>query len=112
MTRFLISFDARAMDHIPHEDMPAVSEAAHAVVREAMDAGAWVFGGGLENQKPSIVAMTERPRTARTPGRRRTLRRRRILTRGGAEVGCQDRGRLQLCSRGPRVHARSGRREL
>ena len=82
MTRFLISFDARAMDHIPHEDMPAVSEAAHAVVREAMDAGAWVFGGGLEHQKPSIVAMTERPRTARTPGRRRTLRRRRILTRG------------------------------
>lgn len=57
MTRFLISFDARAMDHIPHEDMPAVSEAAHAVVREAMDAGAWVFGGGLENQKASIVAI-------------------------------------------------------
>ena len=56
MTRYLISFDAHAMDHIPDEDMPAVSEAAHAVVREAIDAGVWVFGGGLENQKASIVA--------------------------------------------------------
>jgi hypothetical protein len=56
MTRYLISFDAHAMDHIPDEDMPAVAEASHAVVYEAMDAGVWVFGGGLENQKASIVA--------------------------------------------------------
>ena len=56
MTRYLISFDAHAMDHIPDEDMPAVAEAAHAVVDEAMDAGVWVFGGGLENQKAGIVA--------------------------------------------------------
>jgi hypothetical protein len=33
-----------------------VAEASHAVVYEAMDAGVWVFGGGLENQKASIVA--------------------------------------------------------
>ena len=56
MPRYLISFDAHAMDHIPEEDMAAVGDAAHAVVREAMDAGAWVFGGGLENQKASVVA--------------------------------------------------------
>ena len=56
MTRYLISFDAHAMDHIPAEDIPAVGEAAHAVVDEAIDAGVWVFGGGLENQKASIVA--------------------------------------------------------
>ena len=56
MTRYLISFDAHAMDHIPDEDMPAVAEASHAVVSEAMDAGVWVFGGGLEHQKASIVA--------------------------------------------------------
>ena len=56
MTRYLISFDAHAMDHIPDEEMPAVAEASHAVVDEAMDAGVWVFGGGLENQKASIVA--------------------------------------------------------
>src|ERR687888_1695764 len=56
MTRYLISFDAHAMDHIPDEDMPAVARAAHEVVEEAMNAGVWVLGGGLENQKASIVA--------------------------------------------------------
>jgi hypothetical protein len=56
MTRYLISFDARAMDHIPDEDMPAVARAAHEVAEEAMNAGVWVFGGGLESQKASIVA--------------------------------------------------------
>ena len=56
MTRYLISFDAHAMDHIPDEDMPAVAKAAHAVVQEALNAGVFVFAGGLENQKASIVA--------------------------------------------------------
>ena len=56
MTRYLISFDAHAMDHIAREDMAAVGEAAHAVVSEAMEAGVWVFGGGLEHTKASIVA--------------------------------------------------------
>ena len=56
MTRYLISFDAHAMDHIPAEDIPAVAEAAHEVVEEAMNAGVWVFGGGLENQRASVVA--------------------------------------------------------
>ena len=44
------------MDHIPDEDMPAVANASHAVVQEAINVGVWVFGGGLENQKASIVA--------------------------------------------------------
>jgi len=56
MTRYLISFDAHAMDHIPSEEMPAVGTAAHEVVQEAMDAGVWVFGGGLENQKATLVS--------------------------------------------------------
>lgn len=56
MPRYLISFDAHAMDHIPEPDMPAVADAAHAVVQEAMDAGVWVFGGGLEAEKASVVA--------------------------------------------------------
>jgi hypothetical protein len=56
MTRYLISFDAHAMNHIPDEDMPAVAKASHEVVQEAMDAGVWVFGGGLENQEASVVA--------------------------------------------------------
>jgi hypothetical protein len=55
MTRYLISFDAHAMDHIPDEDMPAVAKAAHAVVQEALNAGVWVFGGGLESRRASVV---------------------------------------------------------
>ena len=56
MTQYLISFGADAMDHIPDEDMPAVAKAAHAVVQEALSAGVFVFTGGLEGQKASIVA--------------------------------------------------------
>ncbi len=57
MTRYLISFPGTAMDHIPEEDWPAVGEAAHAVVREAMVAGVWVFGGGLaEDVDPVLVS--------------------------------------------------------
>jgi hypothetical protein len=56
MPRYLISFHAHAMDHIPDEDMPAVVNASLAVVQEAINAGVWVFGGGLEHQKESIVA--------------------------------------------------------
>jgi hypothetical protein len=47
MARYLISFPSDAMNHIPAEDLPAVGDAAGAVVQEAMDAGVWVFGGGL-----------------------------------------------------------------
>jgi hypothetical protein len=38
MARYLISFDDGAMDFIPEEEMPAVGEAAHAVIRDAQDA--------------------------------------------------------------------------
>ena len=55
MTQYLISFNDGAMDHIPDEDWPAVGKASHAVVQEAADAGVWVFGGGLERQRASIV---------------------------------------------------------
>ncbi|HLX21690.1 MAG TPA: YciI family protein [Gaiellaceae bacterium] len=56
MTRYLISFEAHAMDHIPAEEMPAVGVAAHDVAAEAMEAGVWVFGGGLETAEASVVA--------------------------------------------------------
>jgi hypothetical protein len=46
MTRYLISFDDGAMT-FPEEDLPDVTDAAHAVMQEAKDAGVWVFGGGL-----------------------------------------------------------------
>jgi hypothetical protein len=56
MTRYLISFDDGAMDHIPDEDAPDVGKAAHAVLQEAVNAGVWVFGAGLQSQRASIVA--------------------------------------------------------
>jgi hypothetical protein len=57
MTRYLISFPSDAMNHIPDHEWPAVGEAAHTVAQEAMDAGVWVFGGGLaEDVDPVMVA--------------------------------------------------------
>ena len=55
MKRYLISFDDGWMT-FPEEDLPAVVEASHKVVREAKDAGVWIFGGGLRTQSASIVA--------------------------------------------------------
>lgn len=56
MPRYLISFDDGAMDHIPDADLPSVSEASRAVVREAKAAGAWIFGGGIQRQHSTVVA--------------------------------------------------------
>jgi hypothetical protein len=55
VTRYLISFDDGAMT-FPDEDLPDVGKAAHAVVKEAQDAGVWVFGGGVASQRASVVA--------------------------------------------------------
>lgn len=55
MPRYLISFDDGSMT-FPEEDLPAVAEASHAVVREAREAGVWIFGGGILSQQASIVA--------------------------------------------------------
>jgi hypothetical protein len=57
MPRYLISFDDGSMDHIPDADWPAVGDAAHAVTREAKAAGVWIFGGGLQRQQSTIVAV-------------------------------------------------------
>jgi hypothetical protein len=56
MARYLISFNDGAMDHIPAEEMPDVGKAAHAVIREAVNAGVFVYGTGLERQQATIVA--------------------------------------------------------
>jgi len=56
MTEYLISFNDGAMDHIPDEDWPDVGKASHEVVQEAVNAGVWVYGGGLERQRASVVA--------------------------------------------------------
>ena len=56
MPKFIISFSAGAFDHIPDKEMPAVADAAHAVVQELLDAGVYVLAGGLESRRSSIVA--------------------------------------------------------
>jgi hypothetical protein len=56
MTRYLISFNDGAMDHITDEEMPDVGKTAHAVVQEAINAGVWVYGAGLQRQRASIVS--------------------------------------------------------
>lgn len=54
--KYLISFPGSAMD-IPDEEMAAVGEAAHAVIREAKHGGVYVFGGGInEDVAPLMVA--------------------------------------------------------
>ena len=58
MARYLISFKNGAMV-IPEEDMPDVSNAAHAVVQETKDAGVFVFGGGLPVDPEYDVVATE-----------------------------------------------------
>src|ERR1700757_2720911 len=55
MTRYLISFPDGAMD-FPEEDWPEVGKATRELVQEALNAGVWVYGAGLESQKASIVA--------------------------------------------------------
>jgi hypothetical protein len=58
MTRYLISFDDGAMT-FPDEDLPDVTDAAHAVMNEAKDAGVWVFGGGLTALEEASVVGTD-----------------------------------------------------
>jgi hypothetical protein len=57
MPRYLISFDDGSMDHVAEQDLPSVGESARAVVREAKAAGVWIFGGGVQRQRSTIVAI-------------------------------------------------------
>lgn len=56
MHRYMISFDDGSMDHISEADLPSVGEAARRVVRDAKAAGVWIFGGGIQRQRSTIVA--------------------------------------------------------
>ncbi len=74
MTKYLISFPSSAMD-FSAEDLQAASEASHAVVQEAKDAGVWVFGGAIDESVPPVMvaadgAVTEGtyPQTSRIEG--------------------------------------------
>lgn len=47
MIKYLITFPSEAMD-VPEAEMPAVGDAARAVIEEAKAAGVYVFAGGIE----------------------------------------------------------------
>jgi hypothetical protein len=65
MTKYLVSFPSDAMD-VPADDLPAVSDAAHAVVEEAKAAGVWVFGGGIDESVPPVLVDGDRTVTEGT----------------------------------------------
>lgn len=72
MTKYLISFPSGAMV-FPQEDLPAVSDASHAVVREAKAAGVWVFGGGLAESVPPVMVSADGTVTEGTYPQTRTI---------------------------------------
>ena len=97
IARYLISSDDGAMNS-PQEELPAADEAAHAVVRAAQEAGVWIFCGGGDSQRASIVATDGTVTTAQYRRRRRSSAGsdgRRALARGGAPVGCRVRRRCR-----------------
>ena len=66
--------------------------ASHAVVAEAKAAGVWIWGGGLERQKATVVGTDGSVADGHPRG----------CTPLGGQAGC----RVPLCARGPRDHVR------
>jgi hypothetical protein len=58
MTKYLISFPGAAMV-LADGELQAVADAAHAVVREAKEAGVWVFGGGIDESIAPVMVDAE-----------------------------------------------------
>jgi len=54
MAKYLISFPSPAMN-IAQDDLPAVGEAARAVIREAKRADVYVFGGGINEAVAPVM---------------------------------------------------------
>ena len=54
MAKYLISFPGAAMN-VADSEWEAVSRDAHAVIREAKEAGVYVFGGGIDESVPPVL---------------------------------------------------------
>ena len=54
MTKYLISFPARAMG-VPADELSSVGEAARDVVRQAKAAGVYVFAGGINEEAAPLM---------------------------------------------------------
>ena len=92
---------------ISDEDMAAVGEAAHAVIREAKDAGVYVFGGGInEDVAPLMVAADGTVTNETYPQTRSsTAGVRTPVARGRRPMGREDRKACRCC-RGSGVRVR------
>ena len=68
MTKYLISFPSEAMV-LTNEEFPIVVAESHAVIREAKDAGVYVFGGGIDEEvNPVLVSADGSVSTEIYPG--------------------------------------------
>lgn len=65
MAKYLISFPASAM-HVSDDEIAAVGEAARVVIREAKDAGAYVFGGGIHGEVAPLMVAADGSVTSET----------------------------------------------
>ncbi|MDO7882144.1 transcription initiation protein [Antiquaquibacter soli] len=54
MPHYLISFPAEAMV-LSDEELAQAAIDSNAVCQEAMDAGVWVFGGGVDETVPTVL---------------------------------------------------------
>ena len=68
MAKYLITFDAHAMEHIAQDELPSVAEAAHAVCQAMIDAGVLVFAGGVDARTALIVAADGATQSEPPPG--------------------------------------------
>ena len=66
MAKYLISFPSATMVLAP-EDFEAVVESSHAAMREAKDAGGYVFGGGPGESGPPGAVHADGQHTHDTP---------------------------------------------
>lgn len=54
MAKYLISFPSVAMN-VPDSELGAVSRDSHIAIREAKEAGVYVFGGGIDESVPPLL---------------------------------------------------------
>ena len=65
MTKYLISFPSAAMNLAP-DDFIAAGVDSHAVIREAKEAGVYVFGGGIDEDVAPVMVSGDGTVTAGT----------------------------------------------
>ena len=58
MAKYLISFPSAAMV-VPGDQWEAVVRDSHAVIEEAKAAGAYVFGGGIDESVPPVLVAAD-----------------------------------------------------